>query len=446
MRHRKIGACLVIALASLFSSSEIMEQQVGVQIARELIDHESVPVVVMLRETAAPRTALEARAAEIISIRDRVLGRLAPGDFEIHHVWSAISGFAGGVTAAGLQKLAANPDVIQIDLDVGGGGALGQTSRLIGADLVRSMGITGQGVTVAVLDSGIARDHADLRDDNIAEHCFCRNANGTGCCPNGSTSQSGTGAAKDDSGHGTHVTGIITSAGLNAPRGIAPNAKIVSVKVLDHNGRFNASAQVVSGLDWIISSRPEVQVVNLSLVTDARFGGNCGGTTAYTRAFRDAINTLRARGVPVFAASGNDQSSKDMGAPGCVRDTISVGAVFDSDVGLVNVLGCKTKTGADVIACFSNASPTLDILAPGAPVRSAWLKNGSKTYYGTSQATAVASGAAALMLSVNPGLTAVEIENVLEQTGVPTADPRNGRVYPRIDVFNAVEEVSAPTP
>ncbi len=415
------------------------------RLQQALSARERVPVVVILREPSAPRTARAQRALQIAELRERVLLVLAPGDLELHHSWTSVRGFAGDVSAAGLEKLTAHPDVEQVGLDRGGSSTLAQSSRLVGAHLARATGFLGQGVTVAVLDTGVERDHIDLSDDIVAEHCFCRNENGTGCCPNGGTSQSGTGAATDDNGHGTHVTGIITSAGRFTPRGIAPAAKIVSIKVIDRHGDFEASAQVVSGLDWILSTRDDVDVVNMSLGTFARFGGNCGGATAFTRAYRDAIDTLRSRGIPVFASSGNDASSDQMDAPGCVLNAISVGAVFDADLGSVDAAGCRTQSGPDVIACFSNASPALDILAPGAPVRSAWLNDGTKTFYGTSQATAIASGAAALLLSANPALRAKAIEDLLKATGVPTGDPRNGSVYPRIDVWAAIQAVAPST-
>jgi len=300
----------------------------------------------------------------------------------------------------------------------------------------------GAGVTVAVLDTGVDRNHIDLNGDVIAESCFCVNADGAGCCPDGSIIQLGTGAARDDNGHGTLLTGIITSEGKFTPRGIAPLAKIVSVKVLDRNGEANRISQVVAALDWILTFRQDVQVVNMSLGTQALWGGNCGGANAVTIAFRDGINALRERGVAVFASSGNEGSSGAMSVPACVLNAISVGAVYDDDVGTQQVAGCRTRTGRDVVACFSNASDTLDLLAPGAPIRSAWPGNATATGSGTSAAAAIAAGAAALLLSANPRLDPAAIEDALKQTGVPTADPRNGLVYPRIDVLGAVQFVA----
>jgi hypothetical protein len=146
-----------------------------------------------------------------------------------------------------LEQANGRSDVRRVDLDVGGSGHLAQSVPLIQADKVHALGFTGRGVTVAVLDSGLATTHPDLSDALLSEQCFCTNADGTGCCPDGSTQQSGPGSAEDDQGHGTNVTGIITSAGRIAPVGVAPDAGIVAVKVIDSQGRFASSAQVSPG-------------------------------------------------------------------------------------------------------------------------------------------------------------------------------------------------------
>src|SRR5205085_11620768 len=133
--------------------------------------------------------------------------------------------------------------------------------HLIGADAVQATGLTGKGVTVAILDTGIDRAHPDLSTSLAGEHCVVPPDG----CPGGVAAADGPGSAQDDNGHGTNVAGIVTGDGHIAPIGEAPGANVVAVKVLDSNGAYIDASQLVSALDWIATARPEVHVVNMSL-------------------------------------------------------------------------------------------------------------------------------------------------------------------------------------
>jgi subtilisin family serine protease len=295
---------------------------------------------------------------------------------------------------------------------------------------------------VAVLDSGIDASHPDLVDALVAERCFCRNGDGTGCCPDGSEDQSGSGSARDDHGHGSNVSGIIVSNGTLAPRGIAPGASVVAVRVLDAENSFSSTTQILSALDWIITSRPDVDVVNMSLGTSQRFEGTCDDTTAWTGLLASAIDTLRARGTPCFVSAGNEADLGAMGAPACIASSIAVGAVYDEDIGTVTFDACEDATSApDRVTCFSNAGTALDLLAPGAAITSTSRTSGPSTFFGTSQAAPHAAGGAALLLSKNAGLSVDEIENALESTGTPVTDHRTGGVHPRLTLVDAIRSV-----
>lgn len=446
-RSRRWGSSLLCTLAVFSLGGHAAAQPyrqgssavAGPELVHALVARPAAPVVVTLREPRAPLADLGARREEIASLQKSVLQGFTPSEFQLTHRWRSVSGLAGELTRAGLESLLRHPAVVRVDLDVAGAGNLAQSVPLVQADVVRNLGLTGAGVIVAVLDSGLAASHPDLAGDLVAEQCFCTNANATGCCPDGSTQQSGPGAAADDNGHGSNVTGIITSTGTVAPVGVAPDTKIVAVKVLDSQARFNAAAQIVTGLDWIINDRPEVQAVNMSLGTFATFTGYCDNATSWTMALASAINTLSSRGTVVFASSGISGLTSAMGAPACIQNTVSVGAVYDSNVGSVTMLGCTDPTTtADKVTCFSNSDTTLDLLAPGAPTTSTSVTGGTSTYYGTSQASAHAAAAAAILLQVNPHITPAQIESTLETTGAAVTDARNGLVSPRIDVLAAM--------
>ena len=161
-------------------------------------------------------------------------------------------------------------------------------------------------------------------------------------------------------------------------------------------------------------------------------------------AFFDAVQNLVDSGVIVFASSQNDGSIDSIALPACLSNTVSVGAVFDANNGSVEVFDCTdSNTFADKVACFSNSSQDLNLLAPGAQITSTGLGlGGISTESGTSQACAHASATAALLLDAMPNLSPSEIKNALIQTGVTVKDQRNGLSFPRIDALAALNFVT----
>jgi subtilisin family serine protease len=426
---RTFSILLFLFASSLFAAPP----KIGEDVYRDLAAHESVQVIVMLREPGVASKAGAMHAERDAVIRDTPT-------LSVVRSWTAVPGFAATIGRKALPALEANPSVTKVDLDAGGSYALAQSVPLIHGDIVRNLGYTGAGVTVAVLDSGADLTHPDLRDAITAEACFCGS-----CCPAGGSTQFGAGAGRDENGHGTNVAGIVASRGIVSSKGVAPGAKLVIVRVLDRNGSFASTSQVVSGLDWILTQHPEVKVVNMSLLTNALFGGYCDNAAAFTMAFASVIDQLHAAGVTVFACSGNGSQTVQMPAPACIFNAVSVGAVWKADVGPVSIFSCSdATTAADQITCFSNTNTTLDLLAPGAPITSDGLSGGRSTYYGTSQATPHAAGAAAVLLAINPTLTPNDVEHILENSGKPILDPRTGTFFPRIDLAAAVQAVPKP--
>jgi subtilisin family serine protease len=375
-------------------------------------------------------------AGRIANARAQVLSGLSAGDFETTRTYSHVNAVAGWISAAGLERMANRSAVRRIDLDLGGAANLNQARPLSNVDAVQALGLTGAGVTIAVLDSGYDTDHPDLADDLAGEACFCSGSGG--CCPGGGSTQTGAGAAEDDNGHGTNVSGIITSKGSTTPLGSAPDADIVAVKVLAANGSFCCSSDVIAGLNWIIANRPDVDAVNMSLGTFAMYTGDCDNNGSSNMAYAAAIDTLRSSGVPVFVSTGNGGSGTQMQSPACIANSISVGAVWDSNVGSVSILGCTdSTTAADKVTCFTNSNSQTDLFAPGAPITSTGVGGGSSTYYGTSQASPLAAGCAALLLEDDPTLTPDEIEMLLEASPIQVTDSTNGLDFPRVDCAHA---------
>lgn len=388
-----------------------------------------------------------ARGLRWTDLRRHSLSLLSPEDFQPISDWKSVSAAAGILSAQGLERLRKDPDVVRIDLDEPGHGHLSESVPLIGADTVHAQGVTGRGVTVAILDTGVTANHADLADDVAGQQCFCRNADGTGCCPNGLTEQSGPGSAEDDNGHGTNVAGVVTSGGRIASPGVAPNAKIVAIKVLDRNNQFAGASQVVSALDWVNQNRPDVRVVNMSLGTFALYDAPCDQASASAAALAEAVGVLRARGVTVFTSAGNDRSPARLTAPACVTAAVAVGATYDADLGPLSVFGClDAATAPDRVACFSNSGPGLRLLAPGAAITSTGIGGARSTYVGTSQASPHAAGVAALLLEARPSLAPPAIEMILFESGRAVTDAKNGLTTPRVDAAAALREAGVGVP
>lgn len=382
------------------------------------------------------------RRAVIAAAQDRVLAAGAAG-FTLHHRFHGVPGLAGEIDAAALERIRRQPGVKRIDLEQPAHADLAQSVPLIKADLVRALGYRGQGMTVGVIDTGIDTDNVDLSDNIEAQACLCL-ANG-GCCPNGHTTQFGPGSAEDDNGHGTHVSGIITSKGVVAPIGVAPDANIVMIKVLDATGSTCCMSDIVAALDYIHDSQPTVDSINISIGSTALYGGDCDNVDATAMSLRDAIVALRVAGVPVFVSAGNSASSSSMSSPACIAAAVSVGATYDANVGGVGFSLCTdATTAADKIACYSNSDASTNVFAPGGAITSTWRTGATATLYGTSMASPHAAACAALIKQADPTLGAAAIETALEATGKPITDPRNNLTFPRIDCLAALQSESCP--
>jgi len=431
--------CLALAASAQRAVPERIPPEVADAVARQtwvrVIVTFDVPEMRTTR--SGLRRGSRAMAERIAAARAELSQRIAPDEFVIERRFDHVDAVAGRVNAAGIARLRALPNVVGVELDLGGAGHLAQAIPLARLDAVKALGFSGAGVTVAVLDSGYDSDHVDLAGDLDGEACFC-SAN---CCPGGLTTSTAAGSAEDDHGHGTNVSGIITGTGSIAPAGGAPDAKIVAVKVLDSNNSFSTTSDIVAGLDWLIGNRPDVDIVNMSLGTFLAYTGNCDASLP---ALASAIDTLHANGMTVFASSGNAGLSAQMSAPACVGNVISVGAVWDNDLGPQTLTSCsETSTAPDQVTCFSNSNTSTDLFAPGAKTNATGIGGTMSTFTGTSQASPLAAACAALLLENDPSLTPSEIEVLLEASPTRVVDAKNGLDFPRVDCEHALATGSA---
>jgi Subtilase family len=389
---------------------------VGQGVLLEMARKGEARVVISLRPSAPPRGAVSGdRPAH--RRMGQVLDSLPAGSWSEAKRLQLVPAATARITGRALSRLMEDPRVSRIDLD---GTVLGtQFDPLvqIGADRVQALGFSGQGVTVAVLDSGTdPLFNVDLQPSLDGEECFCSN-NG-GCCPDGSSRESGSAASVTS--HGPGVMGIVASQGVVAPLGVAPSVKVVAIRVLD-DGLVGTYSDILEAMDWLLENREDVRLVNMSFAAGP-FPPDCDHLNAFNEAMAGFSEILRQRGGLIVAAAGNHYSLSYMGSPACVSSVVSVGAV----------------DGTDRVMPFSDAPPSLDILAPGNQVMTTGSYGRIVSLTGTSAAAPHVTGAAALVLSALPELSAQELEERLEKNGVPVLDGRSGRTYPRVDAFQAL--------
>ena len=230
---------------------------------------------------------------------------------------------------------------------------------------------SGAGVIVAVLDTGVARDHPMLQKRLVAGYDVVTS--------DADPSEPAQGLAR---GHGTHVIGVVAK--------VAPEAKIMPVRVLDGNGRGNTFL-VAYAVEW--AANHGADVINLSL-----------GTDYDSNVLRDVIDRAIAKGIVVVAAAGNSDS-----------DLIRYPA------GYPGVLAVTAVDSQNRKALFANYGDWVDLAAPGVGVTSTVigpLGLGYASWSGTSMAAPFVAGAAALALDKVPGATSAEIASLLTDNGV----------------------------
>jgi len=385
------------------------------------------------REIAAASTALRARFAAAIT--------RAPSSFRSY---SSIPFVALEVTPAELDKLSTDPDVISITENMVLRANLAQSAALIRAPQAWADGYTGKDQTIAIIDSGVDKNHPFLGGRIVSEACYTNRQ-----CPGGSSSSTSSGSGMPCVGstecdHGTHVAGIAAGYSSNAFSGIAPDATLISINVFTSSGgRTGANAaDVLAALERVYQLRGSysISAVNMSLGWSVRFSTTCDDALPSMTA---AINQLKAAGIAAIISSGNDGSSSSISFPACISSAVSVGSVSDSNWGTCGGAGiASSPTAVDKVACYSNAYEELSLLAPGSPILSSIPGGAYATKHGTSMAAPHVAGAFAVLRQKAPGASVDDILTTLRDTGQSVTDYRNAAITtPRIDVMEALEKI-----
>ncbi|RLA48988.1 MAG: alkaline serine protease [Gammaproteobacteria bacterium] len=298
-------------------------------------------------------------------------------------------------------------------------------ASVAGADALHLQGITGKGVTVAVLDSGLWEHEALVNDTSgkprvLARYDAIKNISGN--------------EVFDESGHGTHMTSVIAHSGAvtvdgkptGSFKGTAPNVNLVAVKAFDVEGQGDL-LDIVRAVQWVVDNREtyDIRVLNLSFSARPRW-----------HYWEDPINQTIMRawasGIIVIAAAGNTgPDPMTIGSPGNLPYVITVGAMTDS--------WTPDNRDDDYIPDFSSRGPTPtahikpDIVAPGGHITGLtrpnstlmlehpdyMLSTGEFVMTGSSQASALVSGIAALLLELEPNLSPDDIKCKLLSSAEP---------------------------
>ncbi len=403
-----------------------------------------------IRPTGDGDFDLAAWNAAVDAARVQLLSALDAADFVSSYQYRSVAAIAGVASADGILKLLDTGKVVRVDVDAIAQATLTQAVPFVHLDATQALGFTGTGVTVAVTDTGIDAQHPDFAGAIDGEECFCL-IGSHGCCPDGSSRESGPGSAADDDFHGTWTSGIIAGRGVTAPRGGAPGAHLFALKVLNRDGEGETSG-IVAALDWLLNTRPDIKLVNMSLGSSSFvFDGDCDDENAFTMMYRDAINALRSTGATVFAASGNSYSIVYMNAPGCIHNAVSVAASYDNDPQNLTYGPCENfPETPDNVACFSSVNHTTDLAAPGVNITAANLGGGAVTKSGTSASAPMVTACAAALREAAPSLSSLELELALKSVDLKIHDfrstqqfPPDGIDLPRLDCVAAVSQVLA---
>ncbi len=357
---------------------------------------------------------------------------------------SALGGFAANLTNGQVRALQRDPAVAALvpdeDVTIDDGasrvreaGGIRTTTkprssvpagiRRVGAQrnaLVRAQGHGNRiNADVAVIDTGIQRDHPDL---NVVGGYNCTSRNR---------------AKWDDvDGHGTHVAGII-GAKDNAfgVVGVAPGVRLWSVKVLGPHGSGRIS-WLICGIDWVTSqrekgnaARPKFEVANMSLSFGLPHHMNVGCRSTERDSVHGAICRSVKRGTTYVIAAGNESHNARLNRPAAYDEVITVSAMADYDGrggGLAKTDSCPywTPERDDGFATFSNYGADIDLVAPGRCVLSTYPRKRYAWMSGTSMAAPHVAGAAAVYKAMYPSATPAQVRMALKAVG--TRDWRTG--------------------
>ena len=393
----------------------------------------------------------------IITQQNRILKTLLKNDkVKIRHIFQNIPSISCEMPATMLKLLILDPKIDSIEPIEVFKQSTAQGIPQIGGHIYRDQ-YTGEGISIAILDSGIDAAHPFLGNGEFgvstAKIKGGRDYVGTGSYYAPSSNSDGS----ELNGHGTACAGIAAgnidngNAHPDYIGGVAHKAQFYSLRITDVDGH-STNDDAAAAIDWCITTK---QTDSSLLVISMSFGGGqysnyCDG---HWKSYADAANRAYNEGIVLVAGSGNNGYTGAITSPACYSNVISVGAVYDrykndfvyQDEDAGTIICGPVIADVDKVACFSNSASILDVLAPSYSAATTWTQgNMTNGFSGTSAACPYVAGAIAVIQEASLDLTGRyrtpnEIRNILASTGTPILDERNGLIKPRINIDKAIQ-------
>jgi subtilisin family serine protease len=430
-------------LGAVEISSDVQDRLKSGERARVIITFKDKTNRGKLRKKSSPQEIKRhLRANYKVSSRDvkEIFSRLGKkaDSMIVDEFWAANAMFAD-VSGSVLKELSQRDDVAQITMDrvipfeeppaneeVEGGvkddANYTYGLKILGVDQVRtSYNLSGTGVTVGILDTGIDPSHPDLEGKVVAWKDW-----------SGDEAEKG----RDKHGHGTHCAGTIAGGNTSGRQiGVAPNVKLVIGRIFGDKG--NASlAGILGAMNWVTDPDGDAETNDAPRVVSNSWGGK-QGSMENEQAMWNLVQGWRALNmVPVFAAGNSGPWPKTVGTPGGYPHSFAVGST----------------TAKDKASSFSSRGPIAwdgvkynkpDISAPGSGILSAKPGGGYQKMSGTSMACPHMAGLAALVVEANPDYTVEQVEDLLKSTskdlGKKGADTTYG--HGRANIKAAIDQL-----
>ena len=391
----------------------------------------------------------------------RILQGFNPGQVQQIKSLTYMAGFSAQVTLEGLEVLAEDPDVLSIEKDVLLYPNLAQGIPLMNASVARSS-YGGEGVSVAICDTGIDYNHAALGNGGFP------NSKVIGGYDTGDNDND----PMDMQGHGTACAGI--SAGSLGNQGdyiggVAWGAKLYALKISQGSGGSAYLSDMIEAWEWCVTHQYD-DPQNPILIINTSFGAGRYSTycDSYSFAMTTAAANAKAAGMTLFVSSGNDGYCDAIGWPACISHVVSVGAVYDahftaegigwcvqqqSCADKIPTFGCESRfyspevPYSDQVTVYSNTASFLSLLAPSNWATTTQLGGGYWTapygFGGTSAASPYAAGAAACLQSAAKAITGTfltpdQVQSTLMDTGDSVTDTKVAITKPRVNLGQAV--------
>jgi len=378
------------------------------------------------------RALMKNMADSSASLKKRL--SLLSGTRVLDEIWTS-NAMIAEVNNQSLKELALRDDVEQITLDgpvpmmkpvddnspVPDAGEWTYGLKQLQVDKVRrAHNLTGRGVRVGILDTGIDAEHPDLKGKVILWKSFKGKAD----------------KPVDWHGHGTHVAGTIAGGNASGKHiGVAPDAKLIIARIFGNNGMTSKSA-ILKAMKWMADPDGNPKTNDHAHIVSNSWGGKKMPKLMELSRWRAVKTWKKLKMIPVFAAGNSGPRDKTMATPGAYPHSFAVGAV----------------NSVDDVAGFSSRGPVKwgrktyikpDISAPGVNVLSAKPGGGYQRMSGTSMATPHISGLAAILLQANPNLSVDQVQELLTSTAKDLGDSGKDKDYGhgRANILKAIESL-----